>query len=48
MVKNGLQSLDDLLSKQHPSNLVIQELSQIGDNIQELLQRINTNGVVTE
>lgn len=41
-VKTGLQNLDDLMSKQHPSEKVIQELSGISDSIQELFQRINS------
>ena len=42
-IKTSLQSLDNLVSKQKPSNQVIQELLHIGDNIQDLLQRINSN-----
>lgn len=42
-IKTGLQCLDNLVSKQQPSNQVIQELLHIGDNIQDLLQRINSN-----
>ena len=41
-VKTGLQNLDDLMSKQHQSEKVIQELSGISDSIQELFQRINS------
>lgn len=42
-IKTGLQTLDDLVSRQQPSNRAIQELSHIGDSIQELLQRIHSN-----
>jgi len=42
-LKTSLQSLDNLVSKQKPSNQVIQDLLRIGDNIQDLLQRINSN-----
>lgn len=42
-IKTGLQTLDNLVSKQQPSNQVIQELSHIGDSIQDLLQRMNSN-----
>ena len=42
-IKTGLQSLDSLASKQQPSQQVIQELSHIGDSIQDLLQRFHTN-----
>ena len=42
-LKTSLQSLDNLVSKQKPSNQVIQDLLRIGDNIQNLLQRINSN-----
>ena len=47
-IKSGVQSLDDLVSKQQPSKVVIQELSQINDNIQQLLKRINTNAVAMQ
>lgn len=47
-IKNGLQILDDLVSKQQPPDAVVQELTQIGDSIQQLLNRININGVVME
>lgn len=40
-IKTGLQTLEDLVSKQQPSDQVIQELSHVGDSIQDLLQRIN-------
>jgi len=42
-IKSSLQSLDNLVSKQKPSSQVVQELLHIGDNIQDLLQRINSN-----
>ena len=41
-IKSSLQSLDNLVSKQKPSEQVIQELLHIGDNIQDLLHRINS------
>ena len=43
-IKSSLQSLDSLVCKQKPSNQVMQELLHIGDNIQDLLQRINSFG----
>lgn len=47
-MKTGLQSFDDLVTKQQPSEHVIQELSQISDCFQELLQRINTKGMIVQ
>ena len=41
-IKSSLQLLDSLVSKQKPSNQVMQELLHVGDNIQDLLQRINS------